>query len=168
MKSLLERIRLRCEIDPASGCWRWRQFVNGTGYPMMHVSGLTPHPLPVRRLVYLIAVGPLHKARVVTTTCGDELCCAPEHLVSRLRAEIAAETLRQVNRKITLEQRQRTGAYKLDAHKAHEIKVLASHGLSSAEIAAQFEVSAGLVRRIVRGEIWRNARPNGPFSGLMT
>ena len=112
MKTLIDRLKDRCRIEPATGCWVWRQAKCGGGHPMIEIAELGKS-LNVRRLMYLIAVGQIAKGRVVSTsrTCGEKDCVNPEHLQSIRRADL--------NRQIAKERTYHGGNWKKTASTWH-------------------------------------------------
>lgn len=88
MKSLVDRLRDRCRIEPATGCWVWKQSTGGGKQPVVEIAELGNRTRNARRLMYLLAVGQLTEHRLVTTTCGDERCINPAHLKSISRSEL--------------------------------------------------------------------------------
>src|SRR5512139_2560200 len=107
MKSLLDRVKDRCKVDEATGCWVWTQNTHVEGYPTMRVSSFSKKPMLVRRLVYELAVGVLSDRKVVTTTCGEVKCCNPAHLKLTNRSAVGTETLIHVNKLMTPEFRRK-------------------------------------------------------------
>jgi hypothetical protein len=77
--SLIDRLRHRCRVT-VDECWEWTGALDGKGLPSVQIIALRRHTLPVRRLMYLLAVGPLAKGRLVLTTCENEKCVNPAHL----------------------------------------------------------------------------------------
>ena len=89
MKTLIDRLKDRCRLEPATGCWVWRQAKCGGGHPMVEIAELGKS-LNVRRLMYLIACGQIAKDRVISTsrTCGEKDCVNPAHLQSIRRVDL--------------------------------------------------------------------------------
>lgn len=89
MKTLVDRLKDRCRLEPATGCWIWKQAKCGGGHPMIEVAELGKS-LNVRRLMYLIACGPIAKDRVISTmrTCSETDCVNPAHLQSIRRVDL--------------------------------------------------------------------------------
>lgn len=158
MPVLLDRIKIRCEVDPVSGCWIWKSATNGTGYPTVNLSGICGIPIygvAVRRLVYLIAVGELSARRAVINKCGEIKCVCPDHLQAVPKKQVATSNMHSWDG--TAEQRRNVRHYKLDHAKAAEIRLLAERGYKSREIADRYGVTCSLVRRVVRGQLWTKA-----------
>lgn len=162
MKSLIDRLKDRCHVDDdEDGCWIWKQHVNSAGYPTVHFSGLTNGPMPVRRIMFAIACGPLHARRVITSTCGEERCINPAHLKSIPRAVLAIQTIRETNARMSTIDRQQAAqrrrdisARRLDRTKAEQIRQAVAAGNSHALVAASFDVSRSTVSKIIQGKMW--------------
>ena len=88
MKSLVDRLRDRCRVEPATGCWVWQQSMAGGNQPIVEIAELGGSSRSVRRLVYLVACGMLNSHRVVTTTCQEERCINPAHLRAISRSDL--------------------------------------------------------------------------------
>lgn len=97
MKTLIDRLKDRCRIDPA-GCWVWKQGLNRDGYPMIRF--LSSSPTRVQRVMWVIAVGSVSERRVIVNTCGDSRCINPEHLRSVTKEDAARKNIAQANRKL--------------------------------------------------------------------
>ena len=87
MISLIDRLKHRCKVT-VDGCWEWTGALDGKGLPSVQILALRKNTLPVRRLMYLLAVGPLAKGRLVLSTCETETCVNPEHLKSTTKASL--------------------------------------------------------------------------------
>ena len=103
---LLDRLKLRCKVEPATNCWLWEQGHNGAGYPQISLRPISSHAINVRRLVYLLEVGQLPKGRLVTSTCQDPLCINPAHLKPTTRQAVAKKNAKEMNAKLTTGYRQ--------------------------------------------------------------
>ena len=87
MISLIDRLKHRCKVT-VDGCWEWTGALDGKGLPSVQILALRKNTLPVRRLMYLLAVGPLAKGRLVLSTCENETCVNPEHLKVTTKASL--------------------------------------------------------------------------------
>lgn len=79
MRSLIDRLRDRCKTN-IDGCWEWQGAFDGKGIPAVQILSLNKSSMSVRRLIYLIAVGPISKGRVVLPDCENRKCVNPAHL----------------------------------------------------------------------------------------
>lgn len=167
MKSLVERLRDRCTVESETDCWRWKQTLNSAGLPCIHISGLTQHPMTVRRLMWCLACGPIHAKHIVSTSCGDALCVNPAHLVKMPRAQHAKQMLREVNMRRTSVDRRRTAnefkhkrsGYKLSQKKADDIRKALAAGSDPLLVATSFGISVGYLYKIKAGKRWAEVRP---------
>lgn len=94
MKSLVDRLKDRCRVEPATGCWVWQQSMAGGNQPIVEIAELGGSSRSVRRLMYLLAVGTLNSHRLVTTTCEEERCINPAHLKAISRSELNRKIVR--------------------------------------------------------------------------
>ena len=107
MKPLIDRLKHRCRIEPATGCWVWTQGSTGNGYPQISLSAICSTPIQVRRLVYVMQVGQISRGSVVVSTCGENGCINPAHLKLMTRKALATRTINQVNKRLTPESRRK-------------------------------------------------------------
>lgn len=161
MKPLIERIKDRCRIE--DDCWVWTNGVSAEGYPAMAIAELSQSPIYVRRLVYVVAVGPLHARRRVYSTCENRLCCNPDHLRAGTEAEIARTAYRMERqaRGVAHSMAIRAGkrSWKLDQEKAAEIRRLRAAGVPREEVARLFGLNVSMVSAITSGRAWPTPTP---------
>jgi len=70
------RRRLLRGCDIVDGCWVW-QGARRNGYGTISVFGRTR---TVHRVSYVLFVGSVELGQSVLHTCGNSLCCCPDHL----------------------------------------------------------------------------------------
>lgn len=80
----LERLMLRCRIDSVTDCWNWSMAVYSTGLPIAHVrfpwAPNVKKKTTGKRAAFELKSGkPTPKGWFVWSTCGNELCCNPDH-----------------------------------------------------------------------------------------
>jgi len=69
-------------VDKSSGCWIWTgptNEINGFQYGRFSINGQRFYS---HRLAYRVWVGSIPTGATVTQTCGQTLCCNPDHLES--------------------------------------------------------------------------------------
>lgn len=151
-KSLMDR----CNIDPVSGCWRWRMCCSD-GAPSVHLilPGGDRKVLRGRRAALILKLGrdiPASVCAYAAPECRWHDCVAPEHALggTRLQSQQAAaargafhspahrsalQRLQQASRKVTPEQQ----------------REIVDSDAPVAEVAAQFSLSLSRVKAIRRG-----------------
>lgn len=83
--SSLDRLKLRCRIDPITECWNWSMAVyESSGLPIVHARFPWSPDAKVKttgkRAAFQFLTGnPVPKGWFVWTTCGNSLCCNPGH-----------------------------------------------------------------------------------------
>jgi hypothetical protein len=81
----LERLKLRCRIDPITDCWKWSMAVyEASNLPIVHArfpwNPDQKKKTTGRRAAIQFKLGrPLQKGWFVWGTCGNHLCCNPDH-----------------------------------------------------------------------------------------
>lgn len=160
--ALLRSIVERCEDD--GGCLRWLRAVNNEGHPMMRLAGTT---VAVRRVVYLLAKGPLAPGELAVCTCECGRCVEPEHMqamghgrMMRLRARQGR--MRSPVRAAKTAERMRAASRWSDEDIA-AARATAGTG-TLAERAAPFGMSPTYLSALDRGQ-WRNPVAS-PWAGM--
>ena len=166
MKSLLDRIKDRCTVDPVTGCWIWTQAVSEEGYPQFQLTELFGRrSMYVRRVVFAVAVGTLTSRLLVVSNCENRLCCCPEHLFAMAPATFSKTTQRKARQSRGLAHGlavKRGRTYKLTG-KAEEIRQRLARGESQTALAAEYGVHKTAI-----SHLWRNKshKTGSPFGGL--
>lgn len=81
----LERLKLRCRIDPISDCWEWSMSVyESSGLPIVHArypwDADRKKKTTGKRAAVSFKLGKaLPNGWFVWGTCGNALCCNPDH-----------------------------------------------------------------------------------------
>lgn len=160
--ALLQSIHDRCVDD--GGCLRWLQAINGDGHPMMRLGGAT---VAVRRVMHLLAKGPLAPGQLAVCTCECGRCVEPGHMqamthgqMMRLRANQGR--MRSPVRAAKSAWRMRAASRWSDADIA---AIRASAGTGTlAERAAPYGMSPSYVSALDHGQ-WRQPMAS-PWSGM--
>ena len=71
------RLRMKLEVDPATGCWLWTGRCDRTGYGMLSVNGRTTC---AHRAVWEVFCGPVPAGLHVLHACDRPVCCRPSCL----------------------------------------------------------------------------------------
>lgn len=156
---------IKDRTEEVGECWIWQQGTTKQGYPIMKPRGCKCQT--VRRIVMHLQGKNVAVRQPVTTTCDERLCVNPAHL--------RASTLQAVARKAAAQgkiggprlgaaiaaARRRLGLTKLTLEDAAAIRVSTD---SPDAIAARFGVNASQIKRVRRGEAWKDY--SSPFAGL--
>lgn len=70
------RLRLLKRVEIIGDCWIWRGIRRGA-YGVMTIDGTTRN---AHRAAYALFVGPVSEGVSVLHSCGNKLCCCPDHL----------------------------------------------------------------------------------------
>ncbi len=146
-------------------CLLWQGRTTRQGVPCCKFEGRN---CGVRRALWqLLGRRTLHPGQVVSTRCGNPLCCNPEHLLATTAADLMrrrnrqakGEMLRVARMTATIRSRAR-----LDLDQANQIR---ASDRPSAELAREVGVSTSMINSIRRGARWRAGSPMGALISLM-
>lgn len=157
-------IYARCKED--GDCWIWQNGTSGNGTPTMHPPGGGPQ-IGARRY-FAAGLGLAIKGRVVTTTCFNKLCVAPEHLLVTTRSKLGklahAHTAYASNiaRCKKISDVRRAQSAKITPEQAAEIRQ-SSEILET--VAQRYGISKATAQRIRVGGAWKDY--SSPFAGLV-
>jgi hypothetical protein len=151
------------ELGP---CWLWTA---GTyqGYGAFIVSGRSQR---AHRVAWYLANGPIPLRKYVLHRCDIRPCVNPGHLFLGDHAANMADMITKGRQRGAIGDRnvmishperaargERQGNAKLTSDKVLMIRTLYTNGgITQHGLAKQFGVSRPLIKRIVRGEIWRH------------
>ena len=158
----LEDIRLRCFVDPQTGCWRWRlHFSRGRSCCVWFIDGVS-HKGTAARAAWMLSGRRVEPGWVVSryrSLCESEDCCNPEHHragpKSKVLPKLTAEQRVAHRVGVTRESRRRS---KLSMEAALQIR---QSDASVTDEAAKWGVAASTISQIRRGETWRDGLAGG-------
>jgi hypothetical protein len=152
----LEDVRLRCYVDPRSGCWHWRlNFSRGRSSCVWFIAGVE-HKGTASRAAWALSGHKLQPGWVVSryrSVCDSQDCCNPAHHRAGPRARILPKltpeqrTAHRIG--VTRESRRRS---KLSMEAALLIR---QSDAPCHEEAAKWGVGPTTISQIRRGETWR-------------
>lgn len=70
------RLRLLRKVEIVGDCWIWRGRTRGP-YGVISIDGGLRN---AHRAAYALFVAPVHDGVSVMHSCGNKLCCCPDHL----------------------------------------------------------------------------------------
>ena len=151
-KLLEERFWSKIKIGEPDDCWPWWHGVNQAGYGQFSVHGRAK---PAHRIAYELTYGPteLH----VLHTCDNPACCNPSHLVAGTPADNAAD--RDVKGRLGTDRGAKGEEHwkaKLTESDVREIRRLRAEGVSRAALVKQFQVSGGVIYKIITRQTWKH------------
>lgn len=153
----LSDILARC--DEVGECMLWQGGMTGMGLPIARLrSGDSPTSL--RRHVFVLSIRELRPGECVWTSCGESRCLHPAHLRAGTRPQMLL-ALRRAGRYRSVAmtmQRIQAGRMrgKITLEIARAIRVSDEPATAHAE---RYGIDVSLVRRIRRGEAWRETAP---------
>lgn len=150
MQATLEAIREKCIEE--GDCWLWQGAMD-KGTPRAKVGGKMVY---VRRLVLELKGKKIHTGMRATTTCGDERCVNPDHVVASTPSAINAAVARRTGFARKAARRAKISAAKRkNSHVTPEMvaEIRSSDGTGRA-IAARLGLHASTVNDIRAHRTW--------------
>lgn len=160
----LDLIRARCIVhgpdDDHADCWDWTGHCHGKGQvPYVWHNGKLGS---ARRVVYSLAHPDkaLSQKYVIRPRCENPTCLNPEHLYLQTRVALKNENAAKEPVALRMARSAAQGRERfavLDLDKVREIR---ASGATAAALSERFGVTATTIRRIRRGEMWRDLAGN--------
>lgn len=159
----LETILAR--TDEVGDCLEW-QGMNKNGTPLIRIARKMH---TVRRVIREMLGIPAAEGNYLAASCANPKCVNPEHIIERTRAQHMKRIASMVDHNHPIR------IAKLQKSKAHK-RVVSDEGLAiilndnrkSEDVARELGVSKSLVKKIRRGEAYRQVSAAvNPFAGLM-
>jgi hypothetical protein len=153
-------------VIEVGACWEWQRCCR-QGVPMIRVQGQS---IGARRLVALATGRKVHNM-IVSTTCGNQRCVAPEHVRIVRRGTLSAESGAKRNTGAAFRAKlqasiQSRGRARLNHELAAEVRRRYDAGnISQRALAREYGVSQYVIGRAVAGLTWR--RWDGVFGNLI-
>ena len=157
----VEWLAERCHED--GDCLIWDGLVSRSGAPVMRERNGSVH---VRRLAWAAYGGRSLGPKERMTTCDNPRCLARDHLKPTYVGEILSKMVNRPDVKPRIYQalanlRRKTHA-KISLADAREIRASPK---TPAELLGEYPISLSMLRKIKRGEAWKEFAAS-PFSGL--
>jgi hypothetical protein len=140
--------RFWSKVDKSGECWLWTAYTSrGYGqFVLFH-----HHVIYAHRYSWELVHGPVPDGMVVCHHCDTPACVRPSHLFLGTHADNSKD--------MTIKKRQawgiRQGSARLTPNDVQAIRTLCENGQSYMEVAFQFGVSPGHIRKIFLREKWR-------------
>lgn len=160
----LQRFRGRVKVGKSDECWEWTGKLWRTGYGLFSVDGV---PKIASRLAWEIANGPIPDGKFVLHSCDNRACCNPSHLRIGTQQDNVQDMLdRKRHRVLSGDEhpwRKRPELVRrgeaqtqvgLTDERVMEIRRKHWDGVAMSQLARDYGLSNGGIRKIVRGETW--------------
>lgn len=151
------KIILSVEEEQKTGCLNWLGGRQSNGYGRVNFLGTSCY---IHRVVYSLWVGRIPKGFDVCHTCDNRICCNPQHLFVGTRKDNMADCVRKGrhvrgDRHSKLLRGDKGPNAKLSWRSVNSIRALYGKGIKTKNLADRFGVSVDTIRRIVRGDTWK-------------
>jgi hypothetical protein len=141
-------------------CWLWTLGKDGKGYGGIGIQGRS---LRCHKIAYLLVKGDIPAGLQVRHECDNPPCCNPAHLILGTHKQ-NMEDMAARGRVGTLHG-DRNPKAKLTAEQVQELLVLRQLGALQRELAARFNISQPVVKKIIHGDAYKNVpRPHFPLT----
>jgi hypothetical protein len=146
---MVAALKSKLVTDDITGCWVFQAKPTPTGHATFYFSGEIQGS--AHRIAYEMWVGPIPVGGYVLQSCGNKLCCNPDHLyigtfgdVMKLRGD-AGNTIKG----------SRNPKAKLLPSQVADIRTRSRAGEKPKLLSEEFGVSLSTISQIKRGNIWR-------------
>jgi hypothetical protein len=150
-KQTLEE-RFWAKVDKSGECWLWTAAVDGRGYGKIQTGTLAKPKLEAAHRVAWRLTRGTEPTGFVLHHCDTPRCVRPDHLFEGTSADNAAD--------MVTKGRQTRGAShpfaRLTEEQVREIRSLDPEITNIAAVARRYGVSYFTIRKVVRGETWRD------------
>lgn len=150
-------VRLLERVEPAGDCLEWTAYATSKNQPQWCIKGKC---WPVRRLLWLLTRGPLREGLKVGTSCVNELCVHPDHLIARTQSKALRGTKKSIATRIKIAISKRKNSH-LTEEVVRLIKLSAEPGPA---LAKRYGINSSTVNR-VRNDTYRKDYAS-PFAHL--
>lgn len=134
-------------------CMEWTGYVHICGYPQTSTGG---KPITVRRLL-AIRLGMNPGKRVVTNSCGNRLCVAPDHLLMTTRKARSAQIFRLANQNPKFKLKRHIFTRKKSKLTyADAVAIRSIEGKTQEQIANMYGISQRAVWNILNYKSWKD------------
>ena len=144
-----ERIESKVEKIPEAGCWVWMGTTTVRGYGQIE-SFKRKHY--AHRASYEAFIGPIPEGMNVCHTCDNVYCVNPAHLFLGTQKQ----NLEDMARKKRSTWGEKNPSAKITMQDVENIRLAASKGQSSKELANTYNISISNVTAILRKERWNH------------
>lgn len=154
MATLTERFESKYTPEPNSGCWLWtaklKQNKRGTGYGVIHGGRPNGRWLYAHRVSWEIYRGGIPPDADVLHKCDNSLCVNPDHLYLGDQAQNNKDRDER-GRHVPLR-----GALNGNAKLTWEdVATIRESKLSSLRLAQFIRIDPSTIRKVRRGELWK-------------
>jgi hypothetical protein len=150
--TLVERFWLK--VEKTETCWLWKAQLNSMGYGVFtyhrkRTAWQRSPQIYSHRLSWMFENGQIPEGMCVLHQCDTPACCNPSHLFLGTRTENSAD--------MVAKSRQKYGEHHFRAKLTDdEIRQIRNDPRSSRQIAPEFGVQSGAIRKIRQGIRWKH------------
>jgi hypothetical protein len=137
--------------ESADGCWEWQAVRTRNGYGNFKRATATGRMVMAHRMAWELTHGAPTPGLDVCHRCDNRGCVRPSHLFLGTHRENMADAVA----KRRMRRGEEHGQSKLTHAQVAEVRQLAARGESLAALGRRFNVSASAVRKVLRGETWK-------------
>jgi hypothetical protein len=151
-RSLLDRLREKYRVNPATGCWEWTASLKRNGYGQIGVRTPKPTMLDAHRASWIAHRGPIPRKMQVLHTCDVKACVNPDHLWLGTQKDNVRDMFDKG--------RSNPRALKGEEHYAarftwEQIEAIRADQRTQVAIATDYGVRQGYISKIKRNQKWR-------------
>jgi hypothetical protein len=143
------------KVEKTDGCWLWSGFLNNKGYGSISLGGQGGKIVFAHRFSYELHKGAIPDGLIVMHSCDNPRCVNPDHL--------SVGTHKDNTRDMLEKGRARGGSMRGEANprallNEDQVRYIRESKASHAALARELGVSAVLIGKIRRHELWSHVK----------
>lgn len=155
LKPLEDRFWQKVARRSSEDCWLWKGTLDSKGYGIIRIEANSRKRMFAHRLSYQISTGKSLNTDYVCHVCDNPPCVNPAHLF----LGDAASNMKDKTAKLRQTHSEAVHTAQLTDQMAWAIRVFYARGThTERQLADIYGVTTRLIRRLLRGDHWQNAR----------
>lgn len=151
----------RCKED--GDCLLWTGAKGSDNVPKMRLPG--ERKVYQARRVLMEALGRTIVGRIATTTCGNPMCMAEEHLTAYTRKQLQQRSAKKFSGTLARSAKLAEISRRNSRLTMEQVQGIRAQGMKADEVMERFGLSKAAAHSLIAGRTWKDY--SNPFAGLM-